>query len=453
MKLSYFVNGFSGVTSIDDHPYMAADGFFFDDGKLDLDFYLKGMTDILFVGKLQMKYSSLMLDKGKSKKVVSVKNKLGFVSSFINEAEIPFINKLYPFVCKLLVNYESTYVSLRNGKRVKPAVDGATSYVDEECILTERLGFLYCSNWDGELLWQRNFSGAQGRYSPNLLFEHINHGILINMGELNDGSGAIVLLEKMTGNVIWEKLFPTRIEDYYLINQKIYCCVGNRMMIMNLQGEIEREFLADTEDQQYLSFWTDEKLLYVFTVESNQIIVYSMEGQLIRHYQLPEGHNLWHASKVRRFGDTNYLVISSCHLIGVEDGLLTWTPEEILAGKELELEERPAIIIQSIKEEDKMESYHVHIPCTDIRELLLHTEIELRRLLSMRAKGYYIDNKETRNRKFNGKVQLFINPAIEEKYRPHLDMLVRRCQYFAEFSFMKSGNGKKEIEISWGFSS
>ena len=64
----------------------------------------------------------------------------------------------------------------------------------------------------------------------------------------------------------------------------------------------------------------------------------------------------------------------------------------------------------------------------------------------------FLENKETRNKKFNGKVQLFINPAIGEEFCPHLDMLVKRCQHFAESSFMTSANGKKEIAISLNFS-
>ncbi len=456
MKLLYFVESLTGMYFNDDHIYMASGGILFENNFVNSDIYLKGLNNISFFNFGLIKTMSLI--NNNQEQVIQLSDLELFRSAFLAEQENPYICDFYDSV---LVMYnrnddgesKSTYLNLIDGKRITPKNRGGNRYADKDCILVSKSGFLYCSDWSGELLWQRKFTGAQGRYSPNCLFENINNGILINMGELSDGSGAIVLLEKMTGNVIWEKLFPTRIEDSYLINQKIYCCMGNKMMIMNLQGEIEREFVADTEDQQHLSFWTDEKLLYVFTMESNQIIVYSMEGKLIRHYQFSDQNKLWHGSKARRFGNTNYLQIGSGgDLIGVEDGLLTWTPDEILAGKELEFEERPAISIQSIKEEDKTESYHIHVPCTDIRELLLHTEIEVRRLLTMRAKGYYIENKETRNKKFNGKVQLFINPAIGEEFCPHLDMLVKRCQHFAESSFMTSANGKKEIAISLNFS-
>jgi hypothetical protein len=286
------------------------------------------------------------------------------------------------------------------------------------------------------------------------LFKFIGSGVLINWGALSDDTGLISLIDRRSGDVIWEQKFSARVENSYFINNKIYLCVGNKMMIMNMEGEVEKQFIADVQEQQLLSLWTDEKLLYLFATISNQILVYTMNGEFIRRYDLPEHPVLWHGAKIYSIRGINYLCLyrANDYFVGVESGLLVWAAEDILVGKELELEERPLIVVMTIKEDDGSQSYYLNIPSTDIHELLRHTEIEVRRLLSMRAKPYYFENKETRNKKFNGQVKLLIDAAIGESNRPYLDMLIKRCNYFASSSFMKSGNGKKDIEVSWVFS-
>lgn len=458
MKLLYFIEAFSGINFIDGHTYMAADGVLFDENKINLDFYLKGSHEISFLGKDFISVYYLMNEKEK-REVFSLKNGEKYESSVLQYGENDCIIDISDSICALQKyseanGYENVYISLLTGDRVIPKDFDVVQYIDHEYLIMISSDILYCVNWNNNFLWRHEFGKKQFHYKPNHIFENVSGAILINWGELNDGTGLISLIERGSGNAIWERKFPVRIEDSRFINNKIYLCIGNKMMVMNTQGETEREFIADIPDQQLLSFWTDEKLLYVFATISNQILAYTLDGQFIKRYQLPEHPVLWHGSKIYRVGDVNYLCLyrSEDYFVGVESGLLTWTPENILAGRELELEERPLIVIMTIKEDDGTQSYYLNIPCIDIHELLRHTEIEVRRLLSMRSKPYYFENKETRNKKFNGQVKLLIEPAIGEENRPYLDMLVKRCNYFASSSFLKSGNGKKDIEVSWEFS-
>lgn len=457
MKILYFIESLSGMYFVDGHTYIISDGILFNEGKIDLPFYLKGIHEVSFLGKGFISAYWLMKKKPE-RKVFHLGDNSTYQSAFLQDGEGDFITSISDSICKLGKmsegnGYEITYISLSTGNRVIPKKKGVIEYADVDCLMVVGSDTLSCLNWSNELLWQHKFGETHFSYSPNHIFENINDSILINWGELSDGAGAISLINKMTGDAVWKKDFPKRIENSHLINEKIYLCVGNQMMIMNLQGGIEKEFVADVQDQQFLSFWTDEKILYVFAVLSQQILAYTMDGELIRRYQLSGHPALWHGLTIYRYEDKNYLRLprGADYFAGVENGLLVWTPEDILADKELELEVRPAIEIATNKDEGGIQSYSLNIPCTDIHELLRHTEIEVRRLLSMRAKPYYFENKETRNKKFNGQVKLLINASIGEENRPYLDMLVKRCNYFASSSFMKSGNGKKDIEVSWEF--
>lgn len=458
MKLTYFVESITGVEYFEGRRYTAADGVLFDGDCIDLEFYLKGYHEVHFFGNGLIKTIELMRKKPE-KKVFHIKNFSLFESPLLMEGEVEFISHLDDSICKLTKSsdsggYENVYISLITGKRVTPRETGSLHYVDHEYIMVERSNVLYCSDWSGEVLWKKDFESFQGRYHPNNLFKLIGGGVLINWGALSDDTGLISLIDRRSGNVIWEQKFSARVENSYFINNKIYLCVGNKMMIMNVEGEVEKEFIADVQEQQLLSLWTDEKLLYLFATIPNQILVYAMNGDFIRRYDLPEHPVLWHGSKIYSIEGINYLCLyrANDYFVGVESGLLTWAAEDILAGKELELEERPLIVIVTVKEDDGSQSYYLNVPSIDIHELLRHTEIEVRRLLSMRAKPYYFENKETRNKKFNGQIKLLIDAEIGESNRPYLDMLVKRCNYFASSSFMKSGNGKKDIEISWVFS-
>jgi hypothetical protein len=230
------------------------------------------------------------------------------------------------------------------------------------------------------------------------------------------------------------------------------------MLILELKkGLVCLDFQCEIPGELVSTLWTDGTLLYVTEESSNQLLVYRLDGQLIKTYTLPAHPRLKHGSKFLSHKGVNYvgLIGGSQLLAGVEGGLLTWTAADVLSGKELEIEEKPAMGIITVAEGDGKESYYVTVPCKNIDDIIRFGEVTARKIAALRGKQFY-DNADTRNKKFGGKIILLIE-SISEKNKPYLDRLAKRSTYFCEVMDITSSDGKKyphlwyKLRYNWIF--
>lgn len=132
---------------------------------------------------------------------------------------------------------------------------------------------------------------------------------------------------------------------------------------------------------------------------------------------------------------------------GVQGGILSWTAEEALAGKALEVESLPEIEIEKIPVEKRSESYRIDMPFTSIHDVLRLGALFVRRTAALDGKQTW-DNSATRNRKFNGEMLLLMDSAMAKEYSAHLDMLVQRCNNFCKMMDI-TGKGNHPINVRW----
>jgi hypothetical protein len=457
MYINYFIEVLNFFKLADGEIYFGFDGEIFDiRGRVDLRLYERGIDSITNSGGKRLRIGSL-LNKEKMKEVeYPALREINLPLQHPgNKSEIVRFDEKFIFFSERDGNQYIHYCFNYSESLSTIILDaGILAYYDDSIIVQQKINKLNCYSWSGNQIWSFDIGRTSVIYRPNLMFANVGDGILFNAGELPDKSGAIVCLNKTTGKPIWRRDFDRRVENSFYIDGKIYLAIANRMMILEASdGGTDLEFFADIADTDLTALWSDKKLIYVIAARSNKILAYTLHGEYIRSYELPPHPVLKHGAKILKHDGVNYLGLVGPDqvLSGVEGGLLTWTPEDVLAGKELELEEKPFIISMVIKEDDGSQSYYLNIPCNNIHDVLRFGEIEARKVSALHGKQMW-DNEETCNKKFNGQIKLIIEPAVGEENRVYLDMLAKRCTFFAKVMDIKSGNGKKPIEVSWAFS-
>lgn len=458
MQIKYFYYIPSSMGLINENLYKSCEGALFDkDDRVDLRIYLEefdsitiATQDTLLVYSVALNITSQPINYDTLKEV----NFAYKVGAHIRN--IAYINDRYVVFYERKTIKEQAYIVVDriDGCQVRLEGLGGKLLIDDQRVLIRRPDRVICFDWNAKELWQyevgKNMDGVYEQLTE------YKGDVIFNAGNYGDGQSHLVCLKKSNGQVVWKKYFDRLIDNALVIGNRIYVAQKNYMSVLSTDGaEMELSFtvgLPDTETATTL--WTDGKLLYVLASMSNKLLCHAVnDGAHIKTYMLPSYPDLKHGSLPSMFQNTNYLGLKPALgvLAGVEGGLLSWTPEDVLAGKELELEEKPFIISMVIKEDDGSQSYYMNIPCNNIHDVLRFGEIEARKISALHGKQMW-DNEETRNKKFNGQIKLIIDPAVGEENRVYLDMLAKRCTFFAKVMDIKSGNGKKPIEVSWAFS-
>lgn len=457
MKLKYYFNLMDSIGFLSDGIFKSFQGVLFDQSdKVNLSIYVENFdlaiiapNDRLLVYSVARGIESSLINYPDLQEISLPYRVEG------NIKRISYLDERYAifYESKSIREHACIVVDIENCRAAYVAGYGGRQYVDDQCIIIKHRNVIVCFGWDEKKLWEyevgKNVDGVYEKLTQ------CNGDIIFNAGNYGDGQSHLVRLKKIDGQVVWRKSFSPLIDNALVIEGKIYVSQANHMAILSADsGEVELDFTTDLpEDEIGTTLWTDGKLLYVLASISNQLLCYASDGTYLKAYQLPSAPDLKHGWIPYSFNDINYLGLTPGYGLpaGVEGGLLTWSAEDVLTGKELELEEKPFIISMTVKEDDGSQSYYVNIPCDSIHEVLRFGEIEARRVASLYSKQR-MDNEETFNKKFSGQIKLIIDPAVGEENRPYLDMLAKRSSMFAEVGDMRSGNGKKPVSVSWVFS-
>lgn len=331
---------------------------------------------------------------------------------------------------------------------------GVCEFIDEEgLILSDWEEIIYCYDWQGNLSWSYK-AGELGFKVELNLFDVRKDYLVFNSGVNQSDQGEVVCLEKKTGKLVWKNTYPKLVDSAIILNNKYYIAVGNQMLVLDpFTGEELLSFIAEIPDQDETILWTDDILLYVIAAQSNELLAYSLDGQqLIKRYKIPSHPCINFRNIPKSHKQVNYLSLTFGldTLAGVECGVLSWTSEEVLAGKPLEIEEKPPMAIITAGEEDGSQSYYVNVPCESIHEVIRFGEITAKKIAALRGRQLW-ENDETLNKKFNGNIILMIDPAVGKEYSNCLTTLTERCNSFCKTMDITAGNGKAPINVSWEF--
>jgi hypothetical protein len=344
MFIRNFIGGLAFGKLFNDRPHFVFDGHLYDvKGNVDLRLYEQGVDSIINGCDSKLRVGSL-LNKEKMKEIEydTLEEVEPPVKRPSSKSEIYcFDDEFIFFIERDSCRHALYCFNYKNSISTVILEAGALDYYDENIIVQRKVNELLGYDWEGRNIWRYAIGRTSATYRPNLMFNDIGEGLLFNAGEFRDKSGAIVCLNKMTGEPIWKRTFERRVDDSFLVDGKIYLALANSMLILNQDdGRTNLEFSADISESELTTLWTDGRLLYLIATKSNQLIAYSQDGKLIKRYMIPDHPRLKHGTKFFHHNNINYLGLTrgSQILAGVEGGLLTWTAEDVLSGKELEIE-------------------------------------------------------------------------------------------------------------------
>ncbi|MGD9170091.1 MAG: PQQ-binding-like beta-propeller repeat protein [Candidatus Thiodiazotropha sp.] len=380
----------------------------------------------------------------------------------LEAVSIEAVEKLKPFVFDNSIYPE--YLFFSSGKRkervfhryniendhdlVVPA-GGDPLYMDDHMIVVGLVGY---DNL-GKELWRFNRESPYrfDHYRPKITA--VDGLIVFTQGGLNDDQDSVIALNAKTGTKVWEYPLPFEARRISTDNSRVCLATGNQMLVLDPKtGESLAQFEADIEDTHKTMLWYDGDYYYVIDAEGNRIQAYCPDTLHKKvEWQFPEEFRPQTNYPPKRLGETNCMQLLNASLVdtSVYGGLLTWAPKDVQAENPVEFDQPyPAVEVEVFKE-GKKEAYRVKVHVQDIHDLLRYGEIEIKRVAANHGKQLW--ESKTLNKKFNGHVELLVDPAIGEENAQYLDALMRRCEYFARLLDVSSGTGRQPIKATWRF--
>jgi hypothetical protein len=310
-----------------------------------------------------------------------------------------------------------------------------------------------------------DYSGNEvWRFKRNEPSRWINYGapiisvknMIVFANEGADGKpNSVIALNAESGAVNWEYPLPFEIRRMNLDHDRICLATGNRMLALDPQsGKALADFEADIEDSQHTLLWYDGSYYYVIDAQGNRLQAYSPESlKKVNEWTFPIEFKPQLCEPPKTIDGVNCMEMLNASLIdtSVYGGLLSWTSDDVRSGNPIEFDRSYPEVDVEIFKEDKKEAYRVRVHVQNIHDLLRYGEIEIKRIAANNGKQRW--GLDIRNKKFNGHVELLVDPAIGEENAQYLDALMRRCEYFARLHDVTSGSGRQPIKPTWCFES
>lgn len=264
----------------------------------------------------------------------------------------------------------------------------------------------------------------------------------------NESSCFLMSLDIETGRKNWEVDMPIFPQKMFLCGSQLCMASGKDMRTFDAKSgnqlvAFEAELNGDTGET---ALWHDGTYYYVIDERGRQLQAYE-PGDLrkLREWQFPAEFRPGISGMPDSYEGKNYLVLHNVSLTysGVYGGLFTWTPEEVESDVPMECEYSHLKVDVEVFKEGKKEAYRVNLNTQSIHELLRYGEIEIKRVAAKYGKQMW--ESDERNKKFNGHIELIVDPAIGEDNAPYLDVLMKRCELFGR------GVGQQPIKVNWRF--
>jgi hypothetical protein len=341
--------------------------------------------------------------------------------------------------------------NIETGDDLVVPAGGKPLYMNDHMIVVGLVGY----DNSGKELWRfkRNEPSRSINYgAPILSFKDL----IIFANEGADGKpNSIIALNAESGTINWEYPLPFEIRRMNLDHGRICLATGNQMLALDSQsGKALADFKADIEDSQHTLLWFDGSYYYVIDAQGNRLQAYSSEAlKQVNEWTLPIEFKPQLRKPPRTLDGVNCMEMLNASLIdtSVYGGLLSWTSDDVRSGNPIEFDRPYPEVDVEIFKEDKKEAYRVRVHVQNIHDLLRYGEIEIKRIAANNGKQRW--GLDIRNKKFNGHVELLVDPAIGEENAQYLDALMRRCEYFARLHDVTSGSGRQPIKPTWCFES
>jgi hypothetical protein len=362
------------------------------------------------------------------------------------------INPEYLFFTSIVQN-ESLInrYAVDTGENLAVPATGSPLFMNDHMIVYGLVGY----DNSGNQIWRfkRNKPSRSINYgAPILSFKDL----IIFANEGADGKpNSIIALNAESGTINWEYPLPFEIRRMNLDHGRICLATGNQMLALDSQsGKALADFKADIEDSQHTLLWFDGSYYYVIDAQGNRLQAYSSEAlKQVNEWTLPIEFKPQLRKPPRTLDGVNCMEMLNASLIdtSVYGGLLSWTSDDVRSGNPIEFDRPYPEVDVEIFKEDKKEAYRVRVHVQNIHDLLRYGEIEIKRIAANNGKQRW--GLDIRNKKFNGHIELLVDPAIGEENAQYLDALMRRCEYFARLHDVTSGSGRQPIKPTWCFES
>lgn len=343
-----------------------------------------------------------------------------------------------------------------------PWIGTAKGVVGERVVFFCRGATVKVVNMEGVNLWECRFRQDDPVVSSSI-FVFGNQLVVLHLDE----SRVKVMATSYdidSGAERWEYILPVELNTLWRgdklriraarAGDRLCICAGRRMIAVDAKtGQVLTLFDADLEaDVKIASLIFDGSYYYAIDTDCRRIQAYDPRTHKKKcEWQFNEAYEPNEYTRLETFGGKNYFYLNSASLANsaVYGALFVWTPGEVESCASIDYDPRwPDTEIMPFKE-DKKDAYRVKLRTNDIHDLLRYGEIQIRMVAATFGKQLW--ETDTINKRFNGHIELVVDPAVGVSNARYLDALVTRCESFGRLNDVRSGTGREPITVTWRF--